>query len=108
MYDQGPKLKVVTTMSAGYEHLDVPEIKRRGIKVGHTPKVLSDAVAETAVMLMLAAARRLQEGRLKLEQYRQQIQIKVIPCKKIIFYRTELKLFLKFSGLISSFVFFYC
>ncbi|XP_029163815.1 glyoxylate reductase/hydroxypyruvate reductase-like [Nylanderia fulva] len=64
----GPNLKVVSTMSAGYDHLDVPEIKRRGIKVGHTPMVLSAAVAEVAVLLMLAAARRAYEGRTILEQ----------------------------------------
>ncbi|XP_043803992.1 glyoxylate reductase/hydroxypyruvate reductase-like isoform X2 [Apis laboriosa] len=46
---------------------DVPEIKRRGIKVGHTPIVLSAAVAEMAVLLLLNAARRIHEGRLKLE-----------------------------------------
>ncbi|XP_015599182.1 glyoxylate reductase/hydroxypyruvate reductase [Cephus cinctus] len=64
----GPNLKVVSTMSAGYDHLDVPEIKRRGIKVGHTPEVLSAAVAEIAVMLTLNASRRAHEGRLLLEQ----------------------------------------
>ncbi|XP_043803991.1 glyoxylate reductase/hydroxypyruvate reductase-like isoform X1 [Apis laboriosa] len=63
----GSSLKVVSTMSAGYDHLDVPEIKRRGIKVGHTPIVLSAAVAEMAVLLLLNAARRIHEGRLKLE-----------------------------------------
>lgn len=55
-------------MSAGYDHLDVPEIKKRGIKVGHTPEVLSAAVAEIAVLLILSAMRRAHEGRLKLEQ----------------------------------------
>ena len=64
----GPNLKVVSTMSAGYDHLDVPEIKRRGIKVGNTPVVLSAAVAEIAVFLALGAARRTHEGRLKLKQ----------------------------------------
>ncbi|XP_012227776.2 glyoxylate reductase/hydroxypyruvate reductase isoform X1 [Linepithema humile] len=64
----GPNLKVVSTMSAGYDHLDVPEIKKRGIKVGHTPMVLSAAVAEMAVLLMLSAARRVHEGRTKLDQ----------------------------------------
>ncbi|XP_032671098.1 glyoxylate reductase/hydroxypyruvate reductase-like [Odontomachus brunneus] len=64
----GSKLKVVSTMSAGYDHLDVPEIKKRGIKVGHTPNVLSAAVAEIAVLLILSAMRRAHEGRLKLEQ----------------------------------------
>ncbi|XP_036143915.1 glyoxylate reductase/hydroxypyruvate reductase [Monomorium pharaonis] len=64
----GPNLKVVSTMSAGFDHLDVPEIKKRGIKVGHTPMILSDAVAEIAVLLLLSAARRSHEGRMALEQ----------------------------------------
>ncbi|EZA54065.1 hypothetical protein DMN91_000696 [Ooceraea biroi] len=64
----GPNLKVVSAMSAGYDHLDVPAIKKRGIKIGHTPMVLSAAVAEIAVFLMLAAARRTHEGRTMLEQ----------------------------------------
>ena len=55
-------------MSTGYDHLDVPEIKRRGIKVGHTPIVVSTAVAEIAVLLILSAARRAHEGRIKLEE----------------------------------------
>lgn len=54
-------------MSAGYDHLDVPEIKRRGIKVGHTPMVLSASVAEITIMLLLNAARRAHEGRLRIE-----------------------------------------
>ncbi|KAH0954667.1 hypothetical protein HN011_004973 [Eciton burchellii] len=64
----GPSLKVVSTMSAGYDHLDVPAIKKRGIKIGHTPMVLSAAVAEIAIFLMLAAARRTHESRMKLER----------------------------------------
>ncbi|XP_033227615.1 glyoxylate reductase/hydroxypyruvate reductase-like [Belonocnema kinseyi] len=64
----GPTLKVVSAMSAGYDHLDVPEIKRRGIKVGHTPHVLTSSVADIAVMLLLNASRRAFEGRLLLTQ----------------------------------------
>ncbi|XP_072767835.1 glyoxylate reductase/hydroxypyruvate reductase-like [Anoplolepis gracilipes] len=64
----GPNLKVVSTMSSGYDHLDVPEIKRRGIKVGNTPMVLSAAVAEITVLLMLSAAKRAHEGRTLLEK----------------------------------------
>ncbi|XP_066587894.1 glyoxylate reductase/hydroxypyruvate reductase-like [Prorops nasuta] len=64
----GSKLKVVSTVSAGYDHLDVPEIKKRGIKVGHTPEVLSIAVAEIAILLTLNAARRIHEGQQKLEE----------------------------------------
>ncbi|XP_067210859.1 glyoxylate reductase/hydroxypyruvate reductase-like isoform X1 [Linepithema humile] len=62
---QGPNLKVVSTMTAGYDHLDVPEIKRTGIKICHTPMVMSAAVAEMAVLLMLPAARFIREGRMK-------------------------------------------
>lgn len=57
-------------MSAGYDHLDVPEIKRRGIRMEHTPHVLTSAVAEIAVMLLLSAARRAHEGRLKLQRFK--------------------------------------
>lgn len=64
----GSNLKVVSTMTAGYDHLDVPEIKRRGIKIGHTPIVMSAAVAEMAVLLILSAARRIREGRMRREQ----------------------------------------
>lgn len=65
----GPTLKVLATMSAGYDHIDVEELKARGIKFGNTPYVLSAAVAEVAVLLCLATARRLHEGRLKIETY---------------------------------------
>lgn len=55
-------------MSAGLDNVDVPEIKNRGIKLGHTPDVLSDTVSEVALLLTLAALHRLQEGRKAIEQ----------------------------------------
>ncbi|KAK3099547.1 hypothetical protein FSP39_006093 [Pinctada imbricata] len=58
----GYKLKVIGTMSVGLEHLDLPEIRKRGIKVGYTPNVLTDATAEMTMALLLATSRRLQEG----------------------------------------------
>lgn len=64
----GPHMKVVSTMSAGVNHIDVDELGRRGIKFGHTPGVLDNTVAETAVLLALAASRRLYQGRLKIER----------------------------------------
>lgn len=63
----GPNLKVLATMSAGYDHIDVKELISRGIKFGNTPNVLNAAVAEVAVLLCLATARRLHDGRLKIE-----------------------------------------
>ncbi|XP_076143250.1 glyoxylate reductase/hydroxypyruvate reductase [Alosa pseudoharengus] len=58
----GPNLKVISTMSVGFDHLSIDEIKKRGIRVGYTPDVLTDATAELTVALLLATARRLPEG----------------------------------------------
>ncbi|XP_028831722.1 glyoxylate reductase/hydroxypyruvate reductase [Denticeps clupeoides] len=58
----GPGLKVVSTMSVGYDHLSLEELKKRGIRVGYTPDVLTDAVAELTVALLLCTSRRLVEA----------------------------------------------
>ncbi|XP_053735564.1 glyoxylate reductase/hydroxypyruvate reductase [Synchiropus splendidus] len=58
----GPNLKAISTLSVGYDHLDMVEIKKRGIRVGYTPDVLTDATAELTVALLLATARRLPEA----------------------------------------------
>ncbi|XP_071541514.1 glyoxylate reductase/hydroxypyruvate reductase isoform X2 [Panulirus ornatus] len=58
----GPNLKVIGTMSVGHDHLSLEEIKKRGIKVGYTPGVLTDATAELTVALLLATTRRLFEA----------------------------------------------
>jgi len=55
----GPQLKVVATLSVGYDHLDVAEIKKRGIRIGYTPGVLTGATAEIAMALILAVTRRI-------------------------------------------------
>ncbi|XP_059048679.1 glyoxylate reductase/hydroxypyruvate reductase-like [Achroia grisella] len=57
----GPNLKIVATTSAGYNHCNVEGLKARGIKLTNTPGVLSAAVAEIAVTLMLVTARRFPE-----------------------------------------------
>ncbi|KDR72520.1 hypothetical protein GALMADRAFT_252645 [Galerina marginata CBS 339.88] len=53
----GPQLLVVSTMSVGYEHVDVKELAKRKIKLGYTPDVLTDAVADISIMLALMAGR---------------------------------------------------
>lgn len=58
----GPQLKVIATGSVGLEHIDLKECEKRGVKVGYTPNVLNKAVAELAVALTLATARRLEEA----------------------------------------------
>lgn len=49
-------------MSVGYDHLDLNEIKKRQIRVGYTPDILTDATAELTVALLLATSRRLLEA----------------------------------------------
>ncbi|QRV81854.1 D-isomer specific 2-hydroxyacid dehydrogenase, NAD binding domain [Ceratobasidium sp. AG-Ba] len=58
----GPSLKVVSTMSVGYDHIDVGELTARGIKLGFTPDVLTDAVADIAIMLALMASRNVKQS----------------------------------------------
>jgi len=59
----GPNLKVIGTMSVGHDHIDLGEVKKRGIQVGFTPNVLTNATAETTVAVLLAASRRMFEAR---------------------------------------------
>ena len=53
-----PNLKVISTSSAGVDHIDVEEATARGIRVGYVPgHFTSDSVAEFALGLLLASAR---------------------------------------------------
>ena len=55
-------VRIVSTFSVGYEHIDVDAAKSRGITVTNTPDVLTDATADIAMLCLLAAARRGSEG----------------------------------------------
>ena len=55
-------VRVIGTFSVGLEHIDLAAAAARGIKVCHTPDVLSVTTAELALTLMLMAARRAGEG----------------------------------------------
>src|SRR5579875_3282216 len=57
-----PKLRIVSTVSVGYDHIDVPACSRRGVVVTNTPGVLDEATADLAWALLLAIARRIVEG----------------------------------------------
>lgn len=61
-FEHAKKLKIVSTMAVGFDNIDIKEATKRGIPVGHTPDVLSEAVAELALTLMLACARRVGES----------------------------------------------
>ena len=53
---------IVATYSVGFEHIDVPAARDVGVVVTNTPDVLTDATADTAMLCILAAARRGGEG----------------------------------------------
>jgi len=57
-----PKLEIISVFGVGYDGIDVAAAKRRGITVTNTPDVLNDCVADLAMGLTIAAARRLSEG----------------------------------------------
>lgn len=50
-------IKIFSTMSVGFDHIDVAAANARGIIVCNTPSVLDNATAEIALLLMLGAAR---------------------------------------------------
>ena len=57
-----PRLKVVATATVGYDHIDVEAATALGILVTNTPDVLTEATADLAFGLLLAAARRIPEA----------------------------------------------
>lgn len=54
----GDQLKVVSLMAVGYDSVDVVACTGRGIPVGNTPGVLTEATADLTMALLLATARR--------------------------------------------------
>lgn len=62
LLEAAPKLKVVSNFAVGFNNIDVPACTARGVRVGNTPGVLTDATADIAVALLLAAARRLPDS----------------------------------------------
>ena len=56
------RLCVVSTMSVGYDHIDIPTCTSRKIPVGHTPGILTETTADLAFSLLMASARRIVEG----------------------------------------------
>ncbi len=59
---RAPMLRVVSNMGVGVDNIDVAACTARRIPVGNTPGVLTDATADLAFALLLAAARRLTEA----------------------------------------------
>jgi glyoxylate reductase len=60
--DAAPRLKVIANYAVGFDNIDISAAHARGIAVGVTPDVLTDATADLAFALLLAAARRIVEA----------------------------------------------
>lgn len=60
--DVNPSIKVISNYAVGYDNIDINAATERKIPVTNTPDVLTDAVAEHTIALMLAIARRISES----------------------------------------------
>ena len=58
----GTSVKVISQMAVGYDNIDIAAATARGIPVGNTPGVLTDATADFTWALLMAAARRVVEA----------------------------------------------
>lgn len=62
LLDAAPRLRAIANYAVGVDNIDLAATARRGIPVGNTPDVLTDATADLTLALLLAAARRLPEA----------------------------------------------
>ena len=58
----GPQLKIVANYAVGYDNFDLNAAKQRNVIMTNTPEVLTESVAEHAIALMFAIARRIVES----------------------------------------------
>jgi glyoxylate reductase len=65
-----PDLKAIANMAVGTDNIDLEAAAARGIPVGNTPDVLTDATADLAFALLLATARRLPQGEAQVREGR--------------------------------------
>ena len=62
LLDAATELKIVANVAVGYNNIDVPYARSRGVIITNTPDVLTDSVADFTWALILAITRRLSEG----------------------------------------------
>jgi len=53
-----PSVKVISTNSVGFDHIDMHAAAERNIAIGYTPAEVTDATADIAMLLLLGASRR--------------------------------------------------
>src|SRR4051794_9869809 len=57
-----PKLEIISSFGVGYDHIDAAWAGKQGIIVTHTPDVLNEEVADTAMGLLLCTVRQLPQA----------------------------------------------
>ena len=62
LIELAPRLRAISNYAVGFDNIDLDAATARGIPVGNTPDVLTDATADLAFALLLAAARRLPDA----------------------------------------------
>jgi glyoxylate reductase len=62
LIDNAKNLKVISTYSVGFDHIDIQHARKKKIRVGYTPEVLTDATADLSFSLILDVLRRVSEG----------------------------------------------
>jgi len=62
LLDAAPRVRVVSNYAVGYDNIDVAAATSRGVVVTNTPGVLTETVADFAITLLLAVARRVVES----------------------------------------------
>ncbi len=60
--DRAPRLRAICNVGVGYDNVDLSDLTARGITIANTPGVLSDAVADLVMGLMITVARRLRDS----------------------------------------------
>jgi glyoxylate reductase len=62
LIDGSPRLRAISNYAVGFDNIDLAAAAARGIPVGNTPDVLTDATADLTFALLLAAARKLPDA----------------------------------------------
>jgi glyoxylate reductase len=62
LIEGSPRLRAIANYAVGYDNIDLEATRARGIPVGNTPDVLTDATADLTFALLLAAARHVPEA----------------------------------------------
>jgi glyoxylate reductase len=70
LLDAAPGVRAVANLAVGVDNIDLEAARERGVAVGSTPGVLTDATADLAMALILAITRRLPEGAARVREGR--------------------------------------